>query len=92
VKEDSPLIESSTHVSGYSSDCGLGVDYDFKNKEVVINGILMREYMTSNDLNECVATLLRKEKLVIKNLKKVIRYNPTGKEKEKRKRLRKNKG
>jgi hypothetical protein len=46
--------------------------------------------MCSENLNECVAAILRKEKLVYKNLKKVIRYNPTGKEKEKRKRLRKN--
>jgi len=48
--------------------------------------------MSSDDLNECVSALLRKEKQIFKNcLKKVIRYNPTGKEKEKRKRFRKNK-
>lgn len=62
-------------------------------KEVEINGIILNDFMSSDNLNECVSALLRKEKLVLsKNtLKKVIRYNPTGKEKEKRKRFRKNK-
>ncbi len=49
--------------------------------------------MSSADLNECVASLLRKEKPdpVTHQLRRVIRYNPTGKEKEKRRRHRKNK-
>lgn len=48
--------------------------------------------MSSDDLNECVSALLRKDKQILKNcLKKVIRYNPSGREKEKRKRQRKNK-
>jgi hypothetical protein len=89
--ELSPLMDSSTHLSGYSSECEKDIGCPIRNKVVTINGIVLSDYMFSDNLNECVAALLRKEKMVIKNLKKVIRYNPTGKEKEKKKRLRKNK-
>lgn len=60
----------------------------------MINGILLKDYMSSNDLNECVSALLRKEKpcFLKSNIKKVIKYNPTGREKEKKKRYRKDKG
>jgi hypothetical protein len=91
VMQHSPLMDSSTHLSGYSSDCNNDAENDLRNRSVTINGIVLRDYMTSNNLNECVTALLRKEKVVVKNVKRVIRYNPTGKEKEKKKRLRKNK-
>jgi len=47
--------------------------------------------MASDDLNECVSALLRKEKYAIKSLKKVIRYTAPGTSKQKRRRFRKDK-
>lgn len=101
--EHSPLYDNSTYFSGYSSESERNksdeVQEDKKNilnrkrgREIEINGIILKDFMTSDDLNECVSALLRKEKQIFKNcMKKVIRYNPSGKEKEKRKRQRKNK-
>ncbi len=55
-----------------------------------MNGLLIDNFLTSDDLNECVDALLRKEKVVKGITQKVIRHNSSGKPKDKRKRLRKN--
>lgn len=60
-----------------------------------INGIVIDKILSSDNLNECVDFLLRKEKPEIKkDIKgatlKVIRHNASGKSKEKKKRQRKN--
>ena len=90
----------STNLSGYSSESEIKEEEvkqkktNVRCREVVINGIVVKDYMTSNDLNECVSDLLKKEKpaFLKNNIKRVIKYNPTGKEKEKKKRYRKDKG
>ena len=90
----------STNLSGYSSESEIKEEevkqkkINVRCREVVINGIVVKDYMTSNDLNECVSDLLKKEKpaFLKNNIKRVIKYNPTGKEKEKKKRYRKDKG
>ena len=88
--------DHSTNLSGYSSDDNedkhLSAMDSYRCKAVEVNGIILRDYMGSSDLNECVAMILKKEKHDQKsNPLKVIRYNPSGKEKEKRRRQRKNK-
>jgi hypothetical protein len=61
-----------------------------------INGVVIEKILTSDNLNECVDFLLRKEKTDFKNnpnfssTLRVIRHNLSGKSKEKKKRQRKN--
>ena len=62
-----------------------------KKKEVVVHGIVVDNYMFSDNLNECVDFLLRKHKIQTLNIKAVIRHNSSANSKEKRKRTRKNK-
>lgn len=99
--DHSPLFDNnSTNFSGYTSETekdsseNIEVEEEFNSlrcKAIEVNGIILRDYMSSDNLNECVSALLRKEKITLKSCTtKVIRYNPTGKEKEKRKRQRKN--
>jgi hypothetical protein len=63
---------------------------------VVINGIVIEKILSSDNLNECVDFLLRKDKPEFKNslisgvTLRVIRHNASGKSKEKKKRQRKN--
>jgi len=47
--------------------------------------------MYSDNLNECVDFLLRKQKIQNLNIKAIIRHNSSAKSKEKRRRMRKNK-
>ena len=47
--------------------------------------------MASENLNECVDSLLRKEKTSNVNIKNIIRHNASSKHKDKKRRLRKNK-
>lgn len=67
-----------------------------KSNKLEINGIIIDNILSSDDLNECVDYLLRKEKSENKkDLKnnstlRVIRHNASGKLKEKKKRQRKN--
>lgn len=57
------------------------------NKPLEINGIVIDDFLASDNLNECVDFLLRKEKADMKkNINKVIRHNLSGKAKEKKKR------
>ena len=58
---------------------------------IVVNGVVVDKYMYSDNLNECVDFLLRKEKVLNLNVKSIIRHNSSAKSKEKRKRMRKNK-
>ena len=62
-----------------------------KKRTLVVNGIVIDKFLTSDDLNECVDTLLKKNKISTLNVKSVIRHNSSAKSKEKRRRLRKNK-
>lgn len=53
---------------------------------------MIENYLASDNLNECVDALLRKEKTYAgQDVKSVIRHNSNAKGKEKRNRLRKNK-
>lgn len=53
-------------------------------KVIEINGIIIDKFLASDDLNECVDFLLRKEKVDMKkNGHKVIRHNSSAKAKEK---------
>lgn len=62
-----------------------------KRKPIEINGILIENFLSSDNLNEQVDFLLRKEKIDLKNnINKVIRHNASGKAKEKKRRQRKN--
>lgn len=64
-----------------------------KRRPLEINGIVIDNFLASDDLNECVDFLLRKDKgdLTLKNEhQKVIRHNAFGKSKDKKKRQRKN--
>jgi hypothetical protein len=62
-----------------------------KNKALNINGILVDNFLASDNLNECVDFLLRKHKLNPNHtFNKIIRHNASGKSKEKRRRYRKN--
>eukprot|EP00347_Sterkiella_histriomuscorum_P011141 403373602 len=63
--------------------------------QLEINGIVIDNILSSDDLNECVDFLLKKEKPEIKKDSKgatlrVIRHNSSAKSKEKKKRQRKN--
>lgn len=60
-------------------------------KPVWVDGNLLKDYMNSDNLNTCVDNILQKVKVDLKSTNlKVIKYNPTGREKEKRRRHRKN--
>ena len=67
-------------------------DDKVKNKAFICDGIVLDNYLASDNLNECVDALLRKEKISLGyDIKSIIRHNSNGKGKEKKKRLRKNK-
>ncbi len=60
-------------------------------KTLTINGIQIDNYLASDDLNECVDFLLRKQKIVPnQSITRIIRHNASGKSKDKRHRQRKN--
>ena len=62
-----------------------------KKKHLEINGMIIDDYLASDNLNECVDFLLRKDKGENrKNINKIIRHNSSAKSKEKKKRQRKN--
>ena len=67
-----------------------------KSNTLEINGIIIDKILSSDDLNECVDYILRKEKSEnkkdIKGIStlRVIRHNASGKLKEKKRRQRKN--
>jgi hypothetical protein len=62
-----------------------------KRKFLEVNGIIIDDFLASDNLNECVDFLLRKDKGELrKNVNKVIRHNSSAKSKEKKKRQRKN--
>lgn len=63
-----------------------------KSRKVLnINGLIVDNYLHSDDLNECVDFLLRKQKLMPSlAINKIIRHNASGKSKEKKRRYRKN--
>jgi len=61
-----------------------------KKKPLVVNGVVLDNFLASDNLNDCVDALLRKEKIQSMNFKSVIRHNSSAKSKEKRRRLRKN--
>jgi hypothetical protein len=84
-KSDSSILRSSNKKKS------LPQKQEYIVKTIVVNGIELNDYMASSNMNECVSALLRKEKFNPKNIKKVIKFNSSGKEKEKRRRLRKNK-
>jgi hypothetical protein len=81
-------MEDSTDSSGHEKD---SAEKTKKRKSLEINGILIDNFLFSDNLNECVDFLLRKDKSDLKkNVTKVIRHNASGKIKEKKKRQRKN--
>ena len=100
----SPLQESSlgSFQSGFDSDKDMeSTDYSADRKDesekakskrpLEINGMVIDNFMGSDDLNECVDILLRKEKLDPKtSYNKVIRHNLSSKCKDKKRRQRKN--
>ena len=52
---------------------------------------MIDDFLASDDLNECVDFLLRKEKMEFKQaINKIIRHNSSSKHKDKQKRQRKN--
>ena len=58
-----------------------------KKKPLEINGVVIENYLASDNLNECVDFLLRKDKGENrKNINKIIRHNSSAKSKEKKKR------
>ena len=66
------------------------MDYEKSQKTVVVNGIVVENFLASDNLNECVDFLLRKNKVSTDNVKQVIRHNHSSKHKDKKRRLRKN--
>jgi hypothetical protein len=66
-------------------------NFSGKSKVFNINGILIDNFLASDDLNECVDFLLKKQKFDgSKTFNKIIRHNASGKSKEKKRRYRKN--
>lgn len=55
-----------------------------------MNGIVLENFLVSDNLNECVDFLLKKTKINHTNIKAIIRHNVSSKNKEKQRRLRKN--
>lgn len=74
-----------------SQSGSLSTEMTKKKKPLEINGIIIDNYLASDNLNECVDYLLRKDKGENrKNVNKIIRHNSSAKSKEKKKRQRKN--
>ena len=83
--------QDSTNHSSSSKDSKENTRTVQKKRPLVVNGVVVDNYMFSDNLNECVDFLLRKHKAQNLNIKAIIRHNSSAKSKEKRKRLRKNK-
>lgn len=79
--QDTTNYSSSQHESEHSHT----------QQHIVVNGVVVDNFMASDNLNECVDFLLTKEKPKNLNVKAIIRHNTTSKCKDKRRRLRKNK-
>lgn len=89
---DSDHSESTEESQVKHEEQHLGNVTEKKNKKPLnINGILIDNFLASDNLNECVDFLLKKHKLnPNQTFNKIIRHNASGKSKEKRKRYRKN--
>ena len=86
--------EKSTDTTNHSALSKLSKEPSIvapKKKPLVVNGVTVDDYMYSDNLNECVDFLLRKQKIQNLNVKAIIRHNSSAKSKEKRRRMRKNK-
>lgn len=79
-----------THYSSVRKDSNSQEDAIMGSQTVTVNGILVDNYMASTNLNECVDALLRKQKTSVANVKSIIRHNNSSKNKDKKRRLRKN--
>jgi hypothetical protein len=66
------------------------VDSERSKSLVTVNGMVIDNFLASDNLNECVDALLRKTKVSTLNIKQVIRHNNSSKHKDKKRRLRKN--
>ena len=74
-----------------SRENSISTEKSKKKKHLEINGMVIDDYLASDNLNECVDFLLRKDKGENrKNINKIIRHNSSAKSKEKKKRQRKN--
>ena len=66
------------------------VDTEKPKISFTVNGIVIENFLASDNLNECVDAILRKTKVPTDNIKQVIRHNNSSKHKDKKHRLRKN--
>lgn len=84
-------MDSTDYSHEKKEDEELTTEKTKKSKALEINGIIIDNFLASDNLNECVDFLLRKDKGENrKNINKVIRHNSSAKSKEKKKRMRKN--
>lgn len=99
VLQSSPLknveisneVSSDTEKDHDSTNYSSGHSQEHNEKEAfTVNGIVVDNFLASDDLNECVDALLRKNKVSTLNIKQVIRHNNSSKHKDKKRRLRKN--
>ena len=56
-----------------------------------MDGVVVEKILASDNLNDCVDSILNKQKVEMTHVKQVIRHNSNAKNKEKRKRQRKDK-